>query len=158
GLAGITSGPDANLWFTESTAGQIGRVAISADLSVTKTHTPTRVLPGSAITYTIFVANAAGSVPVNGAVVTDTFPTALTGVTWTAVFAGGATGTANGTGNILETINLPAGGTATYTVTATLAPSAGGVVANTVSVNAPAGTPDVNPSNNTATDTVAGVV
>ena len=60
----------------------------------------------------------AGRDAVGGARVTDLF-TGLTGVTWTAAFAGGATGTATGTGPINELVDLPAGGTVTYTATGT---------------------------------------
>ena len=46
----------------------------------------------------------------------DTFPAVLT-CTWTCVGAGGGTCTASGSGNINDTVNLPAGGSVTYTAT-----------------------------------------
>ena len=53
-----------------------------ADLSVTKTDGVDSVVAGLTDTYTITVANA-GPSAVTGASVADTFPAALTGVTWT---------------------------------------------------------------------------
>src|SRR5439155_20303496 len=134
GLAGITFGPDGNLWFTEATAAQIGRVALSADLAVTKTDGVTTVAPGATVTYTIVVSSAAGSDPVDRVTVSDPFTAALTGVTWTAVFTGGASGTASGSGNIFETVKLPAGATVTYTATGTVSALAFGSLVNTVSL------------------------
>ena len=76
------------------------------------------------MTYTIVASNA-GPNGVTGATVTDTFPAALT-CTWTCVGAGGGTCTASGSGNINDTVNLPAGGSVTYTANCTLSASATG--------------------------------
>ena len=68
-------------------------------------------MPGTAVTYTIVVTNA-GPSNVIGATVADPFPGSLTGVTWTATCTGRAIGfTASGSGNINDTVNMPAGGT-----------------------------------------------
>ena len=75
-----------------------------------------RVTAGGSVTYTIAASNA-GPSNATGATVADTFPAALT-ATWTCVGAGGGTCTAAGSGNINDTVNLPAGGSVTYTVTA----------------------------------------
>ena len=61
--------------------------------------------------------------------------------------------TASGSGNINDTVNLPAGGTITYTLHANIASSATGNLVNTATVTAPAGVTDPNPGNNSATDT-----
>ena len=120
-----------------------------ADLSITKTDGVTIGDPGLAVTYTIIVSNA-GPSNAAGATVTDTFPAPLTGDSWTAVATGGATGcTAGGTGNINDTVNLPAGASVTYTVTATISAGATGTLSNTATVAAPA---DPTPGNNSATD------
>ncbi len=123
-----------------------------ADLAITKTDGVTTLVPGATATYTITVSNA-GLSNVIGATVADTFPATLTGVTWTSAGAGGGTGTAAGSGNINDTVNLPAGGSVTYTVSGTVNPAATGTLANTATVTAPVGVTDPTPGNNSATDT-----
>jgi uncharacterized repeat protein (TIGR01451 family) len=128
-------------------------VIAQADLSITKTDGATTEVPGTSVSYTITVTNN-GPSNANGATVSDTFPATLTGVTYTSVAAGGATGnTAAGTGNISDTVNMPAGSSITYTVSATIASSATGDLINTATVTAPAGVTDPTPANNSATDT-----
>ena len=50
-------------------------------------------------------------------------------------------------------MSLPVSGTATFTLTATIAPGATGTVANTAAVSAPPGVLEVGTGANTATDT-----
>jgi uncharacterized repeat protein (TIGR01451 family) len=123
-----------------------------ADLSVTKTDGRTTAATGQPVAYTIVVSNA-GPGLVTGATVTDTPPAALTGVSWTCAGSGGGTCTASGTGGISDTVNLPVGGKATYTLTGAISGSATGTLTNTASVTAPDGVTDVNTANNSATDT-----
>ncbi|MEO6252070.1 MAG: hypothetical protein ABIO79_02085, partial [Ferruginibacter sp.] len=125
---------------------------ISADLAITKTDGVTTYTPGGSTTYTIVASNA-GPNAVTGATVTDNFPAFITAVTWTAVYAGGATGPANGVGNISATINIPVGGTATFTAVCTISGAASGNLVNTATISAPAGYNEPNPANNSATDT-----
>ncbi|MBP6821675.1 MAG: DUF11 domain-containing protein, partial [Acidobacteria bacterium] len=120
----------------------------SADLAITKTDGVTSATPGGSVTYTITASNA-GPDPVTGATVSDTFPASLTG-TWTCVGAGGGTCTAAGSGNINDTVNLPAGGSVTYTVSATISASATGSLSNTATVSSSVADP--NSANNSATD------
>lgn len=122
----------------------------SADLSITKTDGVTNVTAGGSTTYTITASNV-GPSTANGATVADTFPAALT-CTWTCVGAGGGTCTASGSGNINDTVNLPNGGSVTYTAACTIAPAATGSLSNTATVTEPAGTTDPTPGNNSATD------
>ena len=61
--------------------------------------------------------------------------------------------TASGSGPINELVTLLNGGSATYTVTAAIAPGATGSISNTATVTAPATVVDPNSANNTATDT-----
>ncbi|MGH9819591.1 MAG: FG-GAP-like repeat-containing protein, partial [Pyrinomonadaceae bacterium] len=121
-----------------------------ADLAITKTDGVTDVVPGGSTTYTITASNA-GPDAVTGANVADTFPAALTD-TWTCVGAGGGTCTAAGAGNINDTVNLPSGGSVTYTASAAISAAATGTLSNTATVTAPAGTTDPTPGNNSATD------
>ena len=126
--------------------------SLSADLSTTKTDGQTTDVPGTSITYTIVASNA-GPNGASGAMVTDTLPAAITGATWTCVAAGGGACTGSGTGSINEAVNLPVGGSVTYTLTGTIGPSATGSLSNTATVVAPGGVSDPNPTNNSATDT-----
>jgi uncharacterized repeat protein (TIGR01451 family) len=123
--------------------------ALSTDLSINKTDGMTTAVPGGTATYTITASNAAGD-PVTGATVADTFPAALT-CTWTCVGAGGGTCTASGTGNISDTVNLPAGASVTYTAICAISAAATGTLSNTATVSS--AVTDPNPANNTATDT-----
>ncbi|MEQ1920895.1 MAG: CHRD domain-containing protein [Pyrinomonadaceae bacterium] len=126
------------------------RVA-SADLQITKTNGVASVTAGGSTTYTITASNA-GPDPVLGATVADTFPASLTVAGWTCVGAGGGTCTAAGSGNINDTnVNLPVGGSVTYTAPATISAGASGTLVNTATVSS--SVTDPTPANNSATDT-----
>jgi uncharacterized repeat protein (TIGR01451 family) len=125
----------------------------TADLSITKTDGAATEIPGTSVTYTITVTNN-GPSDAPGTAVADLFPGTLTGVTFTSVAAGGATGnTAAGSGNINDTLSMPAGSSVTYTVNATISASATGSLSNTATVTEGAGVTDNNQANNSATDT-----
>jgi uncharacterized repeat protein (TIGR01451 family) len=126
----------------------------SADLAITKTDGVTQVTPGGTTTYTI-VARNNGPNAVTGATVTDTFPPALStpAPSWTCVASAGSSCPAGGSGNINASVNLLNGGTATFTVMATILPTATFGVSNTASVAVPMGTTDPNLANNSARDT-----
>lgn len=125
----------------------------SADLQITKTDGATDYIADSSRAYTIVVSNPGGPSAINGATVTDVFPAQLSSANWTCAGAGGATCTASGSGNINDTINLPVGSWATYTVNITIAAGASGDMTNTTSVSLPVGITDPVPGNNMATDT-----
>ena len=126
---------------------------LSADLSITKTDGLTNASPGQPTTYTIVAANA-GPSAANGATVADTFPAGLNGVSWTCVGSGGGTCTAGPVGgNINDAVNLPASGSVTYTVSATIDGAFIGTLSNTATVTSPGGVGDPNSGNNSATDT-----
>jgi uncharacterized repeat protein (TIGR01451 family) len=122
-----------------------------ADLAITKTDGVTTATPGSAVTYTITSSNS-GPSNATGATVADTFPASLT-CTWNCFGAGGGTCTAAGSGNINDTVNLPAGGSVTHTAICAISAAATGTLSNTATVAAPAGVTDGTPGNNSATDT-----
>jgi uncharacterized repeat protein (TIGR01451 family) len=127
-------------------------INLQADLGITKTDGVPTATPGGSVTYTITASNA-GLSDANGATVADTFPGILTCST-TCVGASGGTCTAGPTaGPINDTVNLPAGGSVTYTSSCTIAASATGTLSNTATVAAPAGVTDPAPGNNSATDT-----
>lgn len=64
----------------------------------------------------------------------------------------GATCTSNGSGNINDSITLPALSSVTYTLTADVNASEGDTISNTATATLPAGLVDVDTSNNSATD------
>lgn len=148
---GVTDPNSANNSVTDSNV-----VSTEADLSITKTDnspTPGSVVPGTALTYTIVVSNT-GPGDVTGAKVADTYPADFTGVTYTATSTGTASGfTANGSGNIGDTVDLAVGSTITYIVKGTIAAAATGSLTNTATVTPPADTIDTDTTNNSATDT-----
>jgi uncharacterized repeat protein (TIGR01451 family) len=135
----------------DNTATDTDTLVPTADLSITKTDGVAAVAAGGSTTYTITTSNA-GPSNATGATVADTFPAALT-CTWTCIGAGGGTCTASGSGNINDTVNLPAGGSVTHTASCTVSASATGTLVNTATVTAPGGTTDPAPGNNSATDT-----
>jgi uncharacterized repeat protein (TIGR01451 family) len=143
--AGVTDPTPGNNSATDSDG-----LGATADLSVTKTDGVTTATPGGSVTYTITASNA-GPSNATGATVADTFPASLT-CTWTCVGAGGGTCTASGSGNVNDTVNLPNGGSVTYTASCTISAAATGTLSNTATVTAPAGVTDPTPGNNSATD------
>ncbi len=123
-----------------------------ADLTITKTDGVTSYLPGGTVTYTIVASNI-GPSNVTGATVTDAFPPGISSIAWTAVYAGGATGTASGVGNINVLVNMPSGSSVTFTAVCNISALATGSMSNTATVTAPAGVTDPAVFNNSATDT-----
>ncbi len=128
-------------------------LAAQADLAITKTDGVTSVSAGGSTTYTITASNA-GPSNATGTTVADTFPASLT-CTWTCSGTGGGTCTASGSGNLNDTVNLPAGSSVTHIASCTVSPSATGTLSNTATVAAPAGVTDPTPGNNSATDSDA---
>jgi uncharacterized repeat protein (TIGR01451 family) len=143
--AGVTDPTPGN-----NSATDIDALGASADLSITQTDGVTSVTAGSSVTYTITASNA-GPSNATGAAVVDTLPASLT-CTWTCVGAGSGTCTASGSGNINDTVNLPSGGSVTYTASCMISAAATGSLSNTATVTAPAGVTDPTPGNNSATD------
>ena len=143
--------PDPDL--TDNTSTVTLTTATNADLAITKTLTGAAV-PGLATTYTIVVTNL-GPSPVIGASVTDVFPLALVAPAWTcAADAGSSCAAASGSGNLATTVTLEAGDRATFLVTGLIASGATGLLENTATIAAPAGTVDGVTANNTATSSV----
>ena len=135
---------------SDNSATDVDLVGLPADLHVTITDGQTTASPGQVLTYTIVAGND-GPNGVTGATVANPLPAALTGATWTCSASGGAACAASGTGDVADTVNLPPGASVTYTLTATVS-AAPASVRNTVTISAPAGIADVDPSDNSATD------
>lgn len=123
------------------------------DLSITKGANISSVAPGvaTAVVYTIVVTNSS-AYRVSGTV-TDTFPAAVSGETWTCSASAGSTCVASGSGDLNTIATLQPGGTATYTVNATI--NATVPIVNNANVALPfAFLTDATPANNSASNTI----
>jgi uncharacterized repeat protein (TIGR01451 family) len=166
GAGGTTSSSDVNEFPSNgATKGATGQATASAsgvlpvctgvDLSITKTNGVATSTPGTATTYTIVATNNGDDV-VTGATVADTFAAILTNPSWTCAASTGSScpaGPVNG--NINNAVTLAPGGTATFTVSATISAAATGNLVNTATITAPAGITEIDATNNSATDTDA---
>ena len=134
--------------------------ASSADLSITKTNGVTQYVPGETLSYTIVASNAGPDSAAN-AVFADP---AVGGLTVSSVTCGSAAGGAacpsvanttvalmQGAGIVIPT--LPAGGSLTFTVTATVNAGTTGPLVNTATITPPGNINDPTAANNTAVDT-----
>lgn len=135
---------DPNL--ENNTATQQTFIASSADLSITKSAGG--ALPGERLAYSISATNF-GPEAVAGALVTDTFPAGLTDIRWICLATPGSSCTPSGEGNILDTVNLLAGGTIIYRAEALVEPWITSPIINTATIENPAGDP--RPGNNSST-------
>ncbi len=145
-LARVSS-PVADPDSSNNTSSVSGSSAPSADLSISKTISPSAPLPGSAVAFTIAVRNA-GPSAASGVVVSDQISSAISQLT--ATTDNGTTCTVSDS----NTMACPLGSvgpaaTATVSVTGTLSPAFTGTLSNTASVTAT--TRDSNADNNSAT-------
>src|SRR5439155_1491802 len=113
------------------------------DVSVSKDDGVDSVVPGTTTTYTIVVSNTGPSTATNVAV-SDVLPAGVTSFSWSG------NGQTNVAGALSDTIaSLAPGDSVTYTVVASISPSATADVVNTVTVTS---ANDTNTANNSATD------
>jgi len=126
-----------------------------ADLRISKDDGVTITSPGQTLTYTVLVENTSPS-DVFGAEVTDSRPANILNWIWTCTGStGGASGctpAANSVADFSDFIDLPAGSSITYTVTAQVSPLASGTITNIVLVAVPAGVTEDDLSNNSDDD------
>jgi|GEM_PF-1730217 len=124
----------------------------AVDLQITKYNGVTLYVPGGApIVYTVIVTNNS-TFQVNNATVTDTFSNLqFNSATWYCTPGAGATCTASGTGNINDTVSLPAGQSVIYTITANTLDTLTGNLTNEATVTTPSGFVDLVPANNSDT-------
>ena len=128
--------------------------SVIADLALTKTPSVPVAAAGTAFTWTVAVVNNGPSTAL-GASVTDTFPAPYTGVTWTCTASTGSRCTSpSGTGTIATTVDLLAGGSATFVATGLSAPVGSSPLVNVATVVVAAGTTDPDLSNNSDTSAV----
>jgi uncharacterized repeat protein (TIGR01451 family) len=153
--AGLDGSSSGRVTFTlPSQAWIVGNgTPASANLTISKTDGVTVVTVGGELVYTIVAGNL-GPSDVGGATVSDVFPSGLS-CTWTCQGAAGGTCPANGTGNVLAAIDLPVGGTATFSAHCTLAAGVtpGTQIVNVATIAPPDDAGDPDATSNGATDT-----
>jgi uncharacterized repeat protein (TIGR01451 family) len=125
------------------------------DLSVTITDGQTTYDPGGVLNYTVVVTNN-GPGDAIGTTVSDSRPTRIGFWTWTCDPATPAayqcSSDITNPAAFSDTLDLPAFGSVTYHVTASVIAPVSGDLSNIVQVMAPAAMPELNPADNTATD------
>jgi len=123
-----------------------------ADLSVSMSDGRTALVgPGDETTYAITLSNA-GPAPVFGAVLAGVLPPGLSGAIWGCLPQDDVSCAMKGSGDLSDAVDLPAGSSVTYFLTATLDEGAGPSVSNLVTVTPPADVVDPVSPNNWAVD------
>jgi LPXTG-site transpeptidase (sortase) family protein len=124
------------------------------DLAVTKDDEQTYYLAGGTLVYEIVVTNN-GPADVTDALVSDPIPAQIASWSWACSDQSGGASECTpyaGTGDFTDMVDLPQGGSITYTVTATIASDAVGTLTNTVTVAPPSGYTDTNDTNDEDSD------
>ncbi|MGA9341645.1 MAG: hypothetical protein WBV61_04860 [Rhodanobacteraceae bacterium] len=104
----------------------------AADILVNKVANVTSLTPGGQVIYTVSISND-GDGDGQQIAVEDPIPTGIAAFSWTCAPVSSCAN-ASGSGSINELLaSLPAGGQATYTITASVAANASGNVTNTAS-------------------------
>jgi CSLREA domain-containing protein/uncharacterized repeat protein (TIGR01451 family) len=104
------------------------------DIAVTKSNGQNFVLPGEVLNYDIVVTND-GPDDMLASVILDIFSVELTDVSWMATLSPGSHITnLSGQVGILESIDIPVGGTISFLASATVAAAATGEVSNGVGI------------------------
>jgi len=132
-----------------NSATDVDPLLVTADLVVSMAGESASVLPGQRVTYLLSITNL-GPSSVTRVTVQDLAPSALTAVSWACSPVPGVTCTAEGTGDLVDSVALPAGKTVTYSYTGVLVDGASSLT-NTVDVLVPAGVVDPVPENNSST-------
>jgi uncharacterized repeat protein (TIGR01451 family) len=155
--------PDVNeqniLTFTLAVTNSIGQVSppdgvtvtvvpIQADLSLVLTDNKDYAVAGEPIIYSLEVFNN-GPDAASGALITNTLPSIVTGVTWTCSSTPGSNCPGSGSGLINTEVDLAAGGEITFTITGQVAPWVLGNLVHSARVTFPG---DPNPNNNFSMD------
>jgi uncharacterized repeat protein (TIGR01451 family) len=122
------------------------------DLSVQVNSATNSYTAGSNLDFSVDVNNA-GPTTANAATLIDFFPADLTNISWICTGAGAVCPSANGTGNITESISLSANASLSYAISSTVNANATGAISNTGQIVVPNGLTDTNPTNNSVTFT-----
>ncbi|NJS37419.1 MAG: DUF11 domain-containing protein, partial [Brachymonas sp.] len=127
----------------------------SADLSISKSNGVNTVTSGGVTAYTLIVGNA-GPSNANNAVIADPASAGLVPLSLACSAQGGAVCPVSLMTSTFQTgmtiATFPAGSTLTFTLNAQVT-SGSGLITNTATITPPAGTTELTPSNNIATDT-----
>ena len=112
------------------------------DLAITKSANLDSYTPGSPITYTVTVTNAASTAarPISTATdakVSDAIPSSISGASWTCAASDGASCSAGSGQTLSDTVTIPAGGQIVYTVSGTVESGTTGQITNTATVVPP---------------------
>jgi uncharacterized repeat protein (TIGR01451 family) len=107
-----------------------------ASLGINLDDGVTQVLPGETVVYLLTISNG-GNETVTGATVTDLFPPQLDNVRWCPPQEGPGCAHPR-SGDIHDTLDLPAGVNQVYTITAQISPNARGAITDKACVAAPA--------------------
>ncbi|MFD7450632.1 hypothetical protein [Kitasatospora sp. NPDC059827] len=140
----VTGGPDPTAATHTAVASPSNSPSPQANLTVSKVLLTNPVVPGQQIQWRVTVTNN-GPSRARNVVVTDTVPTGVNAPSM-AASDGTACPIANGTATC-PAVEIPAGSSATWTLTGTLAPDATVTPTNTVTVT---GGPDPSTSTHTA--------
>lgn len=123
------------------------RALMAADLGIALSDGLDFYLPGSQTAYVLTVVNN-GDATATKATLTSNLPAGISQATWTAAYSGGGSGPVVGSGPLNESLTLPQGAKATFTVLATTSPTATGPLVASAKVTLDA-------VENSATDTNA---
>ena len=117
---------------TNNSEDEITTIQDPGNLIIGKSLTATGTTGSFAFKYYVLVNNVGGVAEPNASVV-DGLPSQLLTPTWSCSGTGGATCTASGSGNISETVNLPASGGVTFVIDGTVTATTG-TMTNTATV------------------------
>ena len=148
-VAAGTTDPDPS----NNVASDTDTLVFTADLAVTKVASAATVPVGQAFSYTVVVTDN-GPDPASGVSVVDAMPAGLANTTWVCSASPGSSCPAGGAGDIGTTVDLAAGGSATFTVTTTATVSAANPSVNMATATVGPNTVDPNPTNNSASASV----
>ena len=127
-----------------------GAVAASADIEVSQFALPAQYTAGEPLGLSLTVTNNGPDASPSISLV-DVFPPQLDAVAWTCSGSGGAVCPADGSGNLLQGVSLPNGGTLEFAVSSTVIVGTTGNITNSWSAVAGGSVTDPDLTNNTST-------
>lgn len=153
GTCTVTATKSADAEYNAATAQIDVVIQAATDLEVSKNDGTPWAIPDSTILYEILVANA-GPLVVQGARLRDLLPEGLVDGLWTCESVQSATcPQAAGTGDIDQVLELPVNGILRYELSARVTAPLGSMLTNTATVEVPATVVELEPADNSASDT-----
>ena len=135
---------------TASSVTQITTVSAGADLALTASGSPSTVVAGGLVTYTL-IANNLGPDPSSALNIVNTLPPNVTYVSSSG--SGWSCSASGSTVNCNNPATLPSGSSSTLTIVGRVQSSSSGNITDSATLSA--GVPDGSPNNDTATATVS---